>query len=393
MSTQLNSSPRLPGSATRSRRRANLRRWLAAATPAVVWLLAIVGAVALHHRGGRSGSLPGYAESTAVALSHPEAGVAREVHVRLFDRVKAGQLLVSLDDHAHRIQLAAAEADVRRLEAEVGAAAAEHASDNARAGAEFAERLRGFAIDRESAHVAWLSAMVGDAADRAALRGLEVELEIERRLHEGGDSAFRELNRIETEVATVAARVQENVAALERMRLAFHEADRRWATFSAGADPAVDVEATLAPLRLAIEVRARDVQQLIRGIDAMVLRAPADGQVTMLAAEPGGSVLPGAPVAIISPEAVSEVVVYLPDSMIDVAKVGAKVRVHRQSGSGGDRRLSGEVRRVATAVVEAPPRFRTIPNRPVWGRGVIIALDEGQTLAPGEAVTVQLASR
>jgi multidrug resistance efflux pump len=380
----------LPGGAPRRARRGVLRRWFIAVLPVVVWLAAIGGAVELHRRGASSGALVGYAGHDPITLAHPEAAVAREVHVRAFERVVAGQVLITLDDRAERIELAGVEADVERLRAEVDAAAAQQRADNARAGADMGEQIRSFAIDREAAHVAWLSAMVDNAFDQALLRGREIELGIESRLHERGDSSFRELHRLETEVLSLRSRITENVAALDRMREAFEAADRRWAVFAEAAEVEVDIESTIAPLRLAIEVRARDVQQLVRRIDALVLRAPADGQITLLAAQPGDRLIPGTPLITISPESTGEVVAYLPEHLIDAAAVGAPVTVHRVSASAEVRSFPGTVQRVSAAVVEAPPRYRTIPTRPVWGRGIVVALADGRTLSPGEAVTIQL---
>lgn len=220
--------PHIPAAPPRRRGPSPLRRRLIAWVPAAVWLLAIAAAVFLARRGAVSGSLMGAADHQSVTISHPDAGVVREVHVELFQHVAAGQVLLSLDDGKGQVTL--------------------------------------------------------------------------------------------------------------------HD-----------------------------------------------VRASVNGQVTSLSAVPGDHVPPGSPLVVISPESTSHVVAYVPESLIGAVQVGRAVTVHRAAATAADQRgRPGTIVRLSAVVAEAPHRFRAIPTRPVWGRGMVVALDGGMTLIPGEAVTIEL---
>ena len=62
--------------------------------------------------------------------------------------------------------------------------------------------------------------------------------------------------------------------------------------------------------------------------------------------------------------------------------------------AGGEaRQHSGTVVSLSATVDEAPLRYRQNPAYPVWGRAVVVALDDDVRLIPGEAVTIALMDR
>ena len=370
-----------------------LRRPVLSALPVVVWIAAVAVAVHLHRRIGTGGVVTGFADAQPVTLAHPEPAVVRDVHVQLYDQVTRGQVLVSLDDRQERIELAAVQEDVERLRAEVSAARAALAADNARARADVEDLARRFAIDRETAHVDYLTRLAADAYDRIQLRGAKVEYEIVQNLHGQGNAPVRELNDIQTEVDSLQTQVDENALVLARMKSAFEEADVRWFDFAKRQDVVAAYEPVLTPLRLAIEVRGQDLEEILRRIDSHVLRAPIDGQVTRLFAHAGDHVQAGTALAVVCPDTTNRVVAYLPESMILSAEIGAPVTVHCSAGdAGGRRQYSGTVVSLSAAVDEAPPRYRRVPDYPVWGRGLTVTLSDGATVMPGEAITLSFSN-
>ena len=278
-----------------------MRRPLMAGVPVVVWLLAIGAALQLHRQVGMVAAVNGFAEDHPVTLAHLEPGVVREVYVRLYDQVSCGQMLVSMDDRQERIQLDATERDIERLRAEVLAEEARLSASNAWASADVDDLARRFAVDRESAHIDYLSQLAIDARDRILLRGTLAEYEIVRTLHDQASAPFRELNDIQTELDSLRATIAENAEVLARQRKAFEDADRRWSRYVEHDEVATAYGPVLTPLRLAIDVRERDLQEIVRLIDTHVLRAPVDGQVTTLLAHAGEPVQAGAALVTISP--------------------------------------------------------------------------------------------
>jgi len=373
----------------RWRRRA--RRLLITVVPAVVWVLAVVAAFQLYRRVGVIGTVTGFADDRAVTLAHLEPGVVRDIYVQLYDQVVRGQMLLSMDDRLERILLDAIEKDIERLRAEVVAEKARLCADNARATADVDDLARRFAIDRETAHIDYLTQLAADARDRILLRGAMVEYEIVRNLHDQGSATFRELNDVQTEMDSLQAAIAKNTEVLEQKKSAFNEADRRWSRYMEHAQVATAYEPVLVPLRLAVDVRERDLQEIVRRIDAHVLRAPIDGQVTTLAARVGDHVQAGSLLVLISPTSTNRVVAYLPEPAALSARVGAPVSVNCLAGADDRRReYPGTIVSLSATVNEAPPRFRQIPTYPMWGRGLVVALSDDVRLIPGERVTISL---
>ncbi len=366
-----------------------MRRWLVAITPAVVWFLAIGVSLTLYFRVGAQGIVVGFADCKPVKLAHLESGVIREVYVELHDQVLRGQALLALDDQEERIQLAGIETDIQRLRAEVAAEQARLTVDNNRAEADVEDLARRFSVDRETAHIEYLTQYAVDARERIELRGLLVEYEIIKDLYENGQAQFREINDIETEVLALQTRIEKNEKTLERLKQAFDDTDRRLFSFKQRGDVAAPYDPVLTPLRLAVDVRQHDLEEIVRRIDRHVLRAPQDGQVTALLAGAGDSVIPGESLVEISPNQTNRVSAYLPENMALSARVGASVFVHCVAAANGVRReYPGTIESLSATVNEAPQRYRTIPNRPVWGRQLVASIDQDVQLLPGEAVTL-----
>jgi multidrug resistance efflux pump len=324
-----------------------------------------------------------------VTLTHFEPGVVRSVHVRLYDPVVSNQILVSMDDREEQILLDAITQDIKRMQADVAAAEARLVAENARAITEYVDLSRRFAIDREAAHIEYLTVRLADARNRAELRGASVEHELVLRLYETGDAPLRELNQARTVMESLQEAIEENQPVLARTKTAFEDTDRRWRDYVDQYGVTTKHDPVLDPLRLAVEVRSRDLTEVVRRIDAHVLRAPISGQVTSLPVRPGDHLVAGTLLAQISPDATHQIVAYLPERLALATDVGAPVRVRCLADvAGGRREYLGTVVRVSASVTEAPPRFRSIPTYPVWGRGIIIALAENIRLVPGEATAI-----
>ena len=362
-----------------------------AALPAVVWLLAIAAAWQLYDRAAPGGTLRGFAEHSPVTLAHLAPGMVRSVHVALYEAVHRGQRLVSMDDTAETIRLAALEKDIERLQAEVVAEQARLVASQGRVTADLADLHRQFAVDRVAAQVDYLTELAADARDRMNLRGTQVEHDIVQSLFERGSASPREVNQLRTKVDALAATVAKNAAVLAEKHQAFEQADIRWANFISREDVTDLYEPILTPLRLAVDVRERDLAELAWRIEAHDLRAPVDGQVTFLAARVGDRVQAGDPLVRVSPTVTDSVVAYLPESGIRAAGVGTPVLVRPNASAAGQARdYPGTIVRLSSSISEAPPRFRDVPDYPVWGRGLVVVLRDGPQLLAGEGVTISL---
>ncbi len=391
MTEATNGSPERPDRMSLGKWLRGMHRSLMAGITVAVWGLAIAGAWHLHQRAATTGTITGFADDQPVRIAHREPGVVRIVHVSLYEAVAGGQMLVSMDDRQERIQLAAVEKDVERLRTEIAAAEARLSADNARAQADVDDLERRFAVDRERARIDYLSRLVGDARDRIDLRGKTIDLEITTDVRDKNAATWRELNDIQTEVGSLQAAIAMNVDVLDRLQDAYQEADRRWDRYRTHADVVTAYDPILTPLRLAIDVRSNDLDEIVRRIDTHILRAPIDGQVTAMLAHAGDYVQAGAMLATVSPVTTNRVTAFLPEQLALSTHVGALVTVYRlASAERPQRAFPGTIVSLSATISEAPRRHRRIPSYPVWGRGLTISLTDDAQLIPGEAVTLSL---
>lgn len=371
------------------RRGSRTRRAVRAAGPIVVWIAAIVVALGLARRISHTGPLTGYAEDRTVTLVNLSSGMVRDVRPRLHEEVQEGEIVARLDDTADTLHLRTLQVDVKRLQSEVEAEAAKLAMDASREDTSERDLSRRFMVDRESAHIQYLNQLLTDANDRALLNGAIFEYEIVKDLMDKKTASARELNRVRTDMESLRARIDENKPTIARMKLAFDDADMRWHNYNKQKKDPVDYEPVLTTARLAADVREREIAEVVHRIDQHVVRAPIRGQVTALYADAGDSVIAGGPLMAISPTLTSRVIAYLPESGVASVRVGERMRVTPvASTAGGRRTYSGKIVSMADVVAEAPVRYRRAPQWPMWGRAVVILLDSGAALMPGEAVTL-----
>ena len=355
-----------------------------------VWCGAILFAIVLYRKTALLGDVVGYAVHQPITLAHPEPAVVRAIYVDLYDAVQAGQVVVTLDDTAERIQLAAVEDDIERLAAQVAAERTRLEADNAWSSADIDDLARRFSVDREATHIEYLAQVATDARDRMLLQGALVEYEFVQELYDKEEAVLIELNAIRTEAQSLTETVAKNEAVLARKWEAFEAADRRWSLFIEEKKVTARYEPILTPLRLAIDVRRHDLDDVVRRIDAHMLRAPVDGQVTTLAVNAGATVEAGVPLLAISPTSSNQILAYLPEERVRSVRPGTRVVVRRVALDHPSMHFTGTVQRLADSVSEAPLRFRRVPSIPIWGRGLLIELDDEVALMPGEAVHIAL---
>ncbi|MBN1513805.1 MAG: HlyD family efflux transporter periplasmic adaptor subunit [Phycisphaerae bacterium] len=374
-----------PRALPQTRRR---RRLLVSAVPVLVWIGAILAAVQVYRMQGAPSVVTGHVIDAPVTLARFEPGVVREVLVELYDSVREGQMIVAMDDEEERTQLAAIEADLKRLRGELEAERARLQVEAAVPTAGDPDRVRQFAVDRESAHLDYLAQLMANARDRLERHWAGVEYEIMKSMAGMEGAPPPAFDTAETHDPTGREVETEDVSLLPRAKEAFEQSDLRWARLLRQESIGAPEDPVLASLRLAIDARRRDLEEIIRRIDTHVLRSPIDGQIIRLDVRTGDHLPAGVPLAVISPTTAHEVVAYLPESLARSFAVGARVSVEPVADLGRSRTWIGTVSRLSAAVTEVPVRSRPVPLCPAWGRGMRVTLPEEGRLIPGEAVRI-----
>ncbi len=141
-------------------------------------------------------------------------------------------------------------------------------------------------------------------------------------------------------------------------------------------EPASAWDVVAAAKRLdALEVR----------LDQLHLRSTLNGQVAELLHQPGEMVSRGEPVMRVRPVQVDEVIAWLPTTS-ELVVAGAPSTVVRSDGS----ELAGEVVSIGAGPTLRPARSWLDPRREEWGIAVVVRLQNGDHVAPDEAVLVRL---
>lgn len=292
-------------------------------------------------------------ESNVRRIQHPSGGVVAEIHVKDGDRVKAGDVLVRLDETHAKASLALIEIELRRFQARRARLEAERdgrpgfalPQDLAERAAEpamvqaIAGELSLFRSRREASDVQRSQFRERIAQSREEIRGLAAQIEAKRaqavlirqelegvqKLYEQNLVALSRLTALQREASRLTgeegsliadtARVKGRIAEIELQILQIDQDLRREV-----ATELRDVEGKIADLS---ERRIAAADQLER----TELRAPQDGIIHQKTVHTiGGVISPGEQIMLIVPETDGLVVeARIEPAMIDRLRVGQGV--------------------------------------------------------------------
>jgi hypothetical protein len=353
-----------------------LRRLRARKAPlalGAVWI-ALTGWVA-------SGLRDGLAAPADVAIAQPHvwtiapafAGRVTEVRVGPGSLVEPGTVLAIVEEPGLPQTIAAAEAERRALEAQLGT--------------EEAERHRRYARDLDSARTRWLDARVSVERSQAMLEGLEAQ--VRRATAPGVALAAIETDALQAQRAAAAAEVSARREAVAAFDAAYQQARTR-----SGMGIAPDLEASLEAATVRLEaLRARAAAGQIVAWARGVVSAPMapvgrDGRADTVVRETfpvaGQWAEPGVPLLTLTAPSTEEAVVYVDPVRARALRAGAGVALHSSDGT----TLQGAVRAVGAALEPVPLRQLRDPLVAEWGVPVTLRVDGG--LLPGEALAADL---
>lgn len=314
--------------------------------------------------------------AVAVTRTHhlraPESGRIAEIHVAPNQQVEAGQTLATIEVPGLTQMIAAAEADLRSLEAQLGA--------------EEADRGRKFARDLESARASWLSSRVELEQERAELAAVEQELA--RTKAPGVLVAAGEIERYTALRDASKAGVEARAAEVEALKRSYEEARER-----AGVSQS-------KLLQTAVEAKTVYLESLRAVGEANTLKAPVSGIVTAPVGSvardgradvideifpvPGQWVQAGVPVLMITEPSTQDAVVFVDINQARSLAPGATVSVRGDRGQ----RYDATVRAIGAAVEPVPLRQLRDQTQAEWGVPVTLSV-LGEVLTPGEALSVE----
>lgn len=333
------------------------------------WLAACLVCVVLWGAGGTRAGVHAVASVRQYPVLPCEDGRLASLDVRPGQHVAAGQVLAVVEVPGVAQQIAAADAAVRALEAELSV--------------ESADLDRKFARDAESARARFLAATVDLQASRAAL--LETEAELARYTADGVGASAGVVDTLRLSAEAVRAEI---VAREAETR----ELERAWRGANGRTSNAMD-----RLLASSLDLARGERDALVALDEACTIRATVDGVVGQTVTElragspvghpgvpvSGQWVVRGTPILTLTETTASEAVAWLGVRQARSLRPGSPATLTDEDG----RETEAVVVSVGAAVEPVPLRVTGDPAFPQWGVPVTFAA-EGVAFTPGEALSV-----
>ncbi len=318
------------------------------------------------------------ADGVAVAVTRthlvraPDSGRLASIDVAPMQRVEAGTVLGRIEVPGLAQRIAAAEASLAGLDAQLGA--------------EDADRGRKFARDLEDARGAWLSARVELEREQAILSGLDVEYA--RVQTPGALAAGGEVDRARSARDAARATVGALLAEVAALNTSYDAARVR-----AGGLENPTLKSAVEAAAVELEgLRILAESNVLRAQAAGVVTAPVgrqgrDGRVEVLDESfpaPGQWLQAGVAVLMVTEPGTQDAVLFVGTARAHTLVPGTIVSVRGEAGS----RYDATVQSIGVAVEPVPLRQQRDPAMPEWGVPVIVEVTN-QMLTPGEALSVE----
>jgi len=354
--------------------------------PVVTWLVCLAICVWMLFDRTRPTEYVGLAQAVEYEISAPIVGRVDTVFVDLYQPVGLGDLVVKLDDTELEAGIEVAQASIRVLRAELVAAQNQLKSSNDSDLAGWTNDLRRFQTDEEDRRLAALDLRATIEADeidreRLALRAARVEPLarqgiVDPLLHDEARLEFEEVTR----------RLENNKALLVQIEEECRAARTRRIEYEANLPELPATEPFLEPLQEAVEVESQRLREIESRRAGLVMRSPAEGQVSRILCRRGQSVVAGEPIVAITDRAVRDIVTYLNEA--EDRPITERTPVLVSSLDRPGRVTESFVVRVSSSVEMLPERLWPSPSTPRYGRAVVIAALPSMPLRPGELLSV-----
>ncbi len=339
----------------------------------VVPIVTLVGTFALAAavRGDDAlGGLTGFAESAPETIAALETSRVTSLHVAVGSEVQAGQLIADLDTSTVDGEIAVAQAERGRVEADVRA--------------ERAALSRRLDVDHETLEREAMREREDLMRLTAESRALDAEFERVTKLVADHHAVAAELTPMSLRRAQLASLASEKPRTLRVLTKQLGDAARRRSEVDDKASP------TLAKLDAELLVVQRRIELLEKRRSSLLLRATAKGKVVSLEKQAGETVAAGEPIVKLV-SATNRVVVCVPERRALGIRAGDAARLWVR----GQRSVpfAGRVATLGPIVTELPARCWATPKQPMWGREVTLTVDTPLEVVPGEAFDVAFDGR
>jgi multidrug resistance efflux pump len=367
--------------------------------PVLVWVCASAVVVVLFQHQSERIHLKGIAYSYEQIINTTETGYLRSVPVQLYQQVKQGDTLAIIKENTVareeyidallQAQRETAEAELEQLKAELAAAEDRLLFEAFEQDNDITTMQRRLAVDLERARIQVLEMTSVLEPDRLTLKDLEVEIEIVKQLLNERATEEYELQRIQAQYDILKEKVNRNEQLLAQAQEDYEAAQLRKDEFEQRLPVAPRLsDKELAPIRQAILVQEKKINELIKQRGIIVLTAPFDGIINTLNYKSGQTVVRGdAIMTIIKPTAETittwvrqeEMDRYTLNTQVEVVSLNAPYEAFRS-----------QVSNISSSLELIPQRLWRNPTIPEWGRSVQIPIQPDFVCVHNELVGVKV---
>ena len=361
-------------------------RLLTRMLPGFVWLAAIGGVAVLFLHQSERVELQGIAYSYEQTINSVETGYIRSIPVSLYQTVQKGETLAVIkentvarqehDDALLQAQRATAEAELELLKAQLQAAEDRFIAEQHEQELDVLTMGRRMAVDMEQARLEVLQIRSSLEPDRLSLKDLEVEIEIVKELVQQNAAEAYELQKAQTSYAVLQEKVTRSEQLLAQAETDYEAARLRKDEFEQKVPYRPQVaDRELAPIRQAILVQEKRIDELMTQRDIIVLVAPFDGVVNTVNYKAGQTVVRGDSIMTVVKPQPEYIMAWVPQKDMGRFDVNTKVKIVSQSTP--YQSFQSQISHMGAALELLPERLWKVPTTPEWGRSVKIPIQPG----------------
>ena len=372
--------------------------------PLLVWLAILAGVVMLFYHGTRQFEVVGIAQGEISQVCAPVDGRLKAIYVQLFENIKKGEVVASLDDELLLAKIDTIAATAEHLRSQLEPIKEQMLADAAQRELNHSEEQRRFAVDVERARLNILGYKAQIAADMITLESYAAEVKIATDLLKKNTIAPYEVEKAQALYNALAKKIQETEAQITQAEEQLKVAQRRQDTFALYNPQNPSIDASLEAIRKEVAIQEKLIEELNLQRKQLIITAPINGTVVKIVArandesikrpgesalrKAGESILAGEPILTIAQGNPREIVAYAGERQINQIKAGITVELVKKVGAA--QISKSEITKVGPVVEQLPSRLWMNPTVPQWGLPFVVNVPEGMNLIAGETVSIRI---
>ncbi len=382
-------------------------RWKRHSFSILVWLGAVSLVVWMFTQRSKQYEYVGIAKADTVQILAQREGWLKSVPVRLFQKVKEGDVVAvisTLDDNLLKAQINTITAEIERLQAEFQQETTLLDSDRANQQSRWDDSYRAFTKDVVQTRLSLLELKTVLESDRILLSDLKLELDNTRNLLQEEAVAPYELQKAQAAYDSLAKKIEQNELLLEQMNLEL-KAGQKQADDFAKTKPVPTLNITMEQLLKSIKVQEGLIAELAVQREETELKSPIDGVVIQInfnqpvnstnitwmdkvaVAKTGEFVSPGDPILTISPTKPDEVIAYMPTGLPSDIYEGKEVELIKANPP--YQVAISKVETIGPVLDIMPTQLWLNPASPQWGRPFVVKIPPQMDVIPGEIINIR----